>query len=81
MSHAKSSARTSPGTIVCDGWTAYPAFHDDLQRCWAHILREAKAVAADHAEAEPIYQRLHRMCEGLQPLLETDPSSEQRRQI
>jgi len=46
------------GTIICDGWTAYPAFHDDLQRCWAHILREAEAVADDHAEGEAIYREL-----------------------
>ncbi|QWC20814.1 IS66 family transposase [Halorubrum sp. 2020YC2] len=33
------------GTVVCDGWTAYPAFSSNLQRCWAHILREAEDVA------------------------------------
>jgi hypothetical protein len=27
------------GTIVCNGWRAYPAFSADLQRCWAHLLR------------------------------------------
>jgi len=36
--------RTSRGTVVCDGWTAYPAFTSNLQRCWAHILREAEDV-------------------------------------
>jgi len=30
------------GTVICDGWTAYPAFSEELQRCWAHILREAE---------------------------------------
>jgi len=54
------------GTIVCDGWTAYPAFSRNLQRCWAHILREAEDVAADHEEAEPIYRTLKQMYVGLQ---------------
>jgi hypothetical protein len=22
------------GTVLCDGWTAYPAFSNNLQRCW-----------------------------------------------
>jgi transposase len=66
------------GTIVCDGWTAYPAFSRNLQRCWAHILREAEDVAADHKEAEPIYRTLKQMYVGLQSWLETDPSERQR---
>jgi transposase len=69
------------GIIVCDGWTAYPAFHDDLQRCWAHILREAKAVADDHAEGEPIYRELKRIFDGLQTWLRTDPSEQQRNRM
>lgn len=66
------------GTIVCDGWTAYPAVTDELQRCWAHLLREADDVAEDHAEAEPIADRLHRLFDGLQSFLGTDPASEHR---
>jgi transposase len=69
------------GTIVCDGWTAYPAFSRDLQRCWAHILREAEDVADDHEEAEPIYRTLKQMYVGLQSWLETDPSERQRVQM
>ncbi|EMA56183.1 IS66 family transposase (plasmid) [Halococcus dombrowskii] len=66
------------GTIVCDGWTAYPAFSRNLQRCWAHILREAEDVAEDHDQAEPIYRTLKQMYVGLQSWLETDPSERQR---
>ncbi|MFB6148447.1 MAG: IS66 family transposase, partial [Halobacteriales archaeon] len=66
------------GTIVCDGWSAYPAITDDRQRCWAHLLREADEVAADHAEAEPIAGRLHRLFDGLQAFLAADPEPEQR---
>ncbi len=42
------------GTVVCDGWTAYPAFSSELQRCWAHILREAEDAAEKEAEGEAI---------------------------
>ena len=31
------------GTIICDGWAAYKGYN--LQRCWAHILREAEHLA------------------------------------
>jgi transposase len=54
------------GTIVCDGWTAYPAFSRKLQRCWAHILREAEYVADDHEEAVSIHRTLKQMYVGLQ---------------
>jgi transposase len=66
------------GTIICDGWTAYPAFSSNLQRCWAHILREAEDVADDHDRAKPIYRTLKQMYVGLQSWLETDPSERQR---
>jgi len=46
------------GTVICDGWTVYPAFSSNLQRCWAHILREAKDAAEKQAEGEPIYRAL-----------------------
>lgn len=62
------------GTIVCDGWTAYPAFSANLQRCWAHLLREADEIAADHVEAEPIADRLHKLYDGLTAFLATDPA-------
>jgi transposase len=69
------------GTVVCDGWTAYPAFSSNLQRCWAHILREAEDVATDHDEAEPIHRSLKRMYVGLQSWLETDPTDYERAQM
>ena len=69
------------GTIVCDGWTAYPAFSRNLQRCWAHILREAEDVANDYDQAEPVYRTLKRLYVGLQSWLETDPTESQRTQI
>jgi len=69
------------GTVVCDGWTAYPAFSSNLQRCWAHILREAEDVAEEYEDAEPIYRKLRQMYVGLQAWLETDPSPRERAQM
>ena len=69
------------GTIVCDGWTAYPAFSRNLQRCSAHILREAEDVANDYDQAEPVYRTLKRLYVGLQSWLETDRTESQRTQI
>ncbi len=46
------------GTVVCDGWTTYPAFSSNFQQCWAHILREAEDTAEKQAEGEPIYHAL-----------------------
>lgn len=36
------------GTIVCDGWRAYGAYH--IQRCWAHILREMRDLGAKNPD-------------------------------
>jgi len=69
------------GTIVCDGWRAYPAFSRNLQRCWAHILREAEDVAEDYEEAVPIHRSLKKMYIGLKSWLKTDPTESQRTQM
>jgi len=69
------------GTIVCDGWSAYPAFSGNLQRCWAHLLREAEDVASETAGGEAIAQRLHRLYEGLRTFLAADPGPQARRRM
>jgi transposase len=58
------------GTVVCDGWTAYPAFSDNLQRCWAHILREAEDAAEKQEAGEPIYRALIQLYAALKIRLE-----------
>jgi transposase len=66
------------GIIVCDGHTAYPAFHSRLQRCWGHLLRGTDQLSDDDDEAWGIYNDLFDIYEGLQEFLETDPSLLQR---
>ena len=36
------------GYVGCDGWGSYPAFTGKLQRCWAHLLREAKDLSRNN---------------------------------
>jgi len=44
------------GTVVCDGWTAYLGY--SLQRCWAHLLRVAKAAGEEDPEAKELSEEL-----------------------
>jgi transposase len=44
------------GTVVCDGWTAYLGY--SLQRCWAHLLRIAKAAGKEDDEAKVLAEEL-----------------------
>lgn len=49
------------GIIVCDGWKPYASFTPRIQRCWAHLLREADFAAREEAEAAPFAAALRRM--------------------
>ena len=65
--------------LGADGWTAYPAFHDRIQRCWAHLLREAEFVAARDDEAEPFAEELHAIYEEVTAFVDGDPSAAARK--
>jgi len=49
------------GFIVCDGWKSYPNFTSHIQRCWAHLLTEAKYLAERIDEAKLLSQALHEL--------------------
>ncbi|KXB02635.1 hypothetical protein AKJ43_01305, partial [candidate division MSBL1 archaeon SCGC-AAA261D19] len=66
------------GWIVCDGLRSYATFTSKLQRCWAHLLREANDVADRHEEAEPIAKDLNQMYNDLITFLQNDPPPEER---
>ena len=53
------------GVIVCDGWSSYPSFTDLIQRCWAHLLREARHLTEHVEEAKPLSEALHRLYDGV----------------
>jgi len=69
------------GIIVCDGWRSYPKFTKDLQRCWAHLLRESKDLAEKIEEAVPLHKALKELYEELKSKLDCDPPPEVRRKI
>jgi len=43
----------SEGILVCDGWKPYASCRRTIQRCWAHLLREAKDT-----ESKKLYELL-----------------------
>ncbi|MHC1610204.1 MAG: IS66 family transposase [Candidatus Methanospirareceae archaeon] len=69
------------GTIVCDGWKSYPSFSKQLQRCWAHLLREARFVAKKFAEAVPLCESLHDFYNGLTRAIKEKPPPDERKKL
>lgn len=51
------------GVIGSDGWTSYSSYTDKMQRCWAHLLREAKYLASEHNSAKSLYEGLKKIYE------------------
>lgn len=62
-----------PGTVVCDGDKTFPNFTRNLQRCWAHMLREADYLAEHIGEANPLQKALHKLYSQLKISLEYNP--------
>ncbi|MEK6868652.1 MAG: IS66 family transposase [Nanoarchaeota archaeon] len=51
------------GVIGSDGWASYASYTDKIQRCWAHLLREAKYLANEHDSAKSLYEGLKKIYE------------------
>ena len=51
------------GVIGSDGWTSYSSYTNKIQRCWAHLLREAKYLAEQFDSAKSFYHGLKRLYE------------------
>ncbi len=49
-----------------------------LQRCWAHLLREAEDLADKGEEAEPISEKIHEIYENLTGFVGKDPPPKER---
>jgi len=50
------------GILNCDGWTSYHKIIKKIQRCWAHLLREAEWYAEQYeGKSKLIYKELCRM--------------------
>ena len=65
------------GVIVCDGWKSYASFTSRIQRCWAHLLREAECLAERIEEAKPISQSLHELYRRINIPAEDRPPPEE----
>ena len=66
------------GYVGCDGWGSYPAFTGKLQRCWAHLLREAKDVSKNCWEVRGLYRSFKELYDFLVGALVGDPPLEER---
>jgi len=65
------------GVVVCDGWRSYPNFTGRLQRCWAHLLREARCLAEHVEEAGSLSEKVHGLYRRLNvPPMERLPPGE-----
>ena len=73
--------RRFKGIIVCDGWKPYTRFTNRIQRCWAHLLREAKDIAEKFGEAIPLHNALKELYEILTKALENDPPPKVRKRL
>lgn len=69
--------KSFPGTVVCDGDKSFSNFTRNIQRCWAHLLREADWLAEHVDEAKPLQKALHRLYSELKASLEDDPPPEE----
>lgn len=69
------------GIIVCDGWKPYAKFTKQLQRCWAHLLRESEDLADKIDEAVPLHEALKDLYGELTETLENDPPPEVRMEL
>ena len=69
------------GYLGCDGWKSYSNFSGKLQRCWAHLLREAEWLTEHCAEAKRLYLALKRLYADLVACLVGDPPLWQRKKL
>jgi transposase len=69
------------GYLGCDGWKSYSNFSGRLQRCWAHLLREAEWLAEYCSEAKPLYLALKRLYADLAAALVGDPPLSERKKL
>lgn len=73
--------RNFRGIIVCDGWKPYSSFTKNIQRCWAHLLRESDYLAKRVDEAVLLSNALHRIYSHVKDFLEAQPSPEERERM
>lgn len=69
------------GIIGCDGWQEYVRFSKKLQRCWAHLLREAKALAEKFGSFAGFHAALKRLFARIKEIRARPPPLEKRKKL
>jgi transposase len=69
------------GILICDGWKAYRGFAETIQRCWAHLLREADYLGEHVSEAKKLAAELHLIFNECKDFLEGNPAEKERTQF
>jgi len=69
------------GYLGCDGWKSYSNFSGRLQRCWAHLLREAEWLSEHCLEAKPLFLGLKHLYGNLVACLVGDPPLLKRKKL
>ncbi len=67
------------GANIADGWRAY-CWIDKLQRCWAHLLREADHFIDTSENGKRLSEDIHACFKKLRDFLDRDHSIEERRE-
>jgi transposase len=68
------------GILNCDGWSSYPKKVKRIQRCWAHLLREAKFLSQQHkGQAKLTYTELCEIFKKIKSLQEKNLSFSERK--
>lgn len=68
------------GKLVCDGWKPYTTFAEIIQRCWAHLLREADSLP-DLSEAKKLANEIHSIFNDCKEFMENNPSEDARKSM
>jgi transposase len=66
------------GIISCDGWNAYTQYSSNLQRCWAHLLRESKNLKEKFSNFSGFHDSFTAMFERISQIRKKPPSLEKR---
>jgi len=69
------------GVICCDGWKAYTQYTTKLQRCWAHLLREAKKLAEKYTEFEGFYASFKKLFKRIEKIRTKPPPLKKREKL
>lgn len=68
------------GILNCDGWTSYPKIIKRIQRCWAHLLREAKWYSEKYeGKSKSVYSGLCKIFNRLNKITESTINGIRRR--